>query len=588
MDETCKKSLNVTSSYQILQRYVRVSRSTRRQHLASFRKIHGYPFPKVGMVLIAPAFHMICFTFLLAVRGTMASCGLNAICKLDGDSCACTCPPGFHFSDAKNTSKGCLPNSSPQLNNCRAPAEMESVGHFDWPGNDYENINPIDETSCMQACLKDCFCTVAIYAVLDSVGNCWKKALPLIDGKVSNTRRAFVKVYGESIHKPREERKGIVLAAIGLSLMGFCLAIVACFLVIWFCVWRPKLRVWKKGYKFTSEGLKIFSYREIEVATQGFRQVLGKGAFGKVYKGILSDGRAVAVKKLDNPAKQGEEAHIGEKEFRTEMITIGSIHHKNLAELYGFCNEGLHRILVYEYMPNGSLDKMLFRGENHLDWELRVEIALETARGILYLHEECRSHVLHCDIKPQNILLGEIYNVKLCDFGVAKLVGSEQTRTFTGARGTLGYMAPEWQRGVAITVKVDVYSFGVTLLEIICCRKMAKEDVPENETVLSEWAYDCLKDGGLVKLVERQQTSGINPRQLERMVLVGLWCIQDDPSLRPSIKKVVQMLEGNVEIPVPPRPGPPGLSSQASFVQRLFLIDSNFGDITASMRSNFS
>ncbi|GLJ14215.1 hypothetical protein SUGI_0228130 [Cryptomeria japonica] len=518
------------------------------------------------MAATPTAVHVICFAYLLALKSVMGNlceeygeCGLNGICKLDGESSTCTCPPGFHFLDAKKTSQGCTQNASQRLNKCGSTAEMQFVGRFDWSGNDYDNINPINETACQQECLKDCFCTVAIYSDSSGVGNCWKKALPLRDGRASSTRRAFVKVYDESVPpRPREERKGIALAAIGISLMGFCLAGAVLVLVTWIRVWRPKLRVLEEGHKFNSEGLMAFSYREMEGAAQGFKQVLGRGAFGKVYKGILPDGRPIAVKKLENNAP---ESHIGEKEFRTEMIAIGLSHHKNLVQLYGFCNEGSYRILVYEYMPNGSLDRVLFHGENHLDWELRVNIALGTARGILYLHEECRFHIVHCDIKPQNILLDENYNAKLSDFGIAKLVGSEQTRTFTAARGTLGYMAPEWQRGMAITVKVDVYSFGVMLLEIICCRKMAKLDVPDNEVVLSDWAYDCLKDGGVVKLVEHQHTSGINPRHLERMVLIGLWCIQEDPSLRPSIKTVVQMLEGTVEIPVPPRPG---FSSQGS------------------------
>ena len=163
---------------------------------------------------------------------------------------------------------------------------------------------------------------------------------------------------------------------------------------------------------------------------------------------------------------------------------------------------------------------------------------------------------MHCDIKSQNILLDDNFNPKIADFGLAKLMKAEQTRTFTGGRGTKGYIAPEWHKNMAITVKVDVYSFGVMLLEIICCRKTIKLDALKKEMFLSEWVYDCLKHNSLEKLMEKQRSEGIviDSSQLERMVLVGLWCIQENPSLRPSMKKVVQMLEGTVEIPLPPSP----------------------------------
>ncbi|GLJ09246.1 hypothetical protein SUGI_0104610 [Cryptomeria japonica] len=191
------------------------------------------------MAATLTAIHVICITYLVAVRGVMGrlceekgECGLNGICKLDGDSSTCICPPGFHLIDTKNASKGCLPNTSPQLNKCGVTATMESVGHYDWSGNDYKNLNPINETACVQACLEDCFCTVAIYAIMDSVGNCWKKALPLIDGRASGTRSGYIKVYEESSPKPRGKKRGMALAAVGISLVGFCVVVAALFLLL--------------------------------------------------------------------------------------------------------------------------------------------------------------------------------------------------------------------------------------------------------------------------------------------------------------------------------------------------------------------
>ncbi|GLJ35621.1 hypothetical protein SUGI_0715980 [Cryptomeria japonica] len=521
--------------------------------------------------------HLIYPTNLLLVIGVLAqqqddpcavtndrvgACGLNGICHISGSSKNCACPPGFDFLDKGNHSKGCSQNAS-QLRSCSANgAEMQRMEQIDWPENDYLRLTSTNQTACQQACIEDCLCTVVVYAIANETEICWKKAMPLRNGRASDSRTAFVKVYSgvynaipptpsKEAKEAKGKRKGLVV--IGITIMGSFFVFAAIMLVIWFYTWRPKLRALEEHSKAKSVGLKAFSYQEIDAATGGFKQEIGRGAFGKVYKGILSDGRAIAVKKLDDLFNQGRQED-GEKQFRTEMGIIGASHHKNIVQLYGFCSDGSHRLLIYQYMPNGSLNNFLFKGTRDLDWELRVQIVLGTARGILYLHEECETPILHCDIKPQNILLDENYRAKIADFGISKLIGAEQTRTFTVARGTVGYIAPEWRKNVAVTVKVDVYSFGVVLLEIICCRKMFELHVPENEMVLCDWVYDCFKYGQLEKLVERHGCRDIEANQLERMVLVGLWCIQADSSLRPSMKKVVQMLEGTVEISVPPHP----------------------------------
>ncbi|KAM0976982.1 hypothetical protein FF1_019877 [Malus domestica] len=202
-------------------------------------------------------------------------------------------------------------------------------------------------------------------------------------------------------------------------------------------------------------------------------------------------------------------------------------------------------------MSNGSLADVLFAPDRQPCWEERMRIARNIARGFLYLHEECDTQIIHCDIKPQNILMDEYMCPKISDFGLAKLLKADQTRTTTGIRGTKGYVAPEWHRKMPITVKADVYSFGVVLLEIICCRRNVDWNLPEEEAVLDELAYPCFESGEHGKLVGEQE---VDTRQFERMIKVALWCIQDEPSLRPSMKKVLLMLEGTVEIPIPPSP----------------------------------
>ncbi|GLJ35609.1 hypothetical protein SUGI_0715810 [Cryptomeria japonica] len=227
-----------------------------------------------------------------------------------------------------------------------------------------------------------------------------EEALPLRNGAARDTRTAFVKVFDEvedavpptpSKQRKEEKRKGF--AVLGISLMACSFLIVVILLFVWLFICRPKMKSLQKYHKFNPIGLKAFSYKELDAATGGFKIEIGRGAFGTVYKGTWADGRAIAVKKPDDLLKK-ENPQDGEKEFRTEMGIIGGSYHKILVQLYGFCDQGNHRILVYEFMPNGSLDSHLFKGTNDLDWELRVQIVLGIARGIFYLHEECRAHLI--------------------------------------------------------------------------------------------------------------------------------------------------------------------------------------------------
>ncbi|XXG65314.1 hypothetical protein AAC387_Pa05g3047 [Persea americana] len=178
-----------------------------------------------------------------------------------------------------------------------------------------------------------------------------------------------------------------------------------------------------------------------------------------------------------------------------------------------------------------------------------MRIAVDIARGILYLHEDCETPIIHCDIKPQNILMDEFHRAKISDFGLAKLMKPEQTKTFTGIRGTRGYVAPEWHKNMPVTVKADVYSFGIVLLEIICCRRNVEIEAKEEEKILCDWVHDCFQAGELEKLVTFED---VDKKSLEEMVKVGLWCIQEKPSVRPSMKMVVMMFEGTANIPPPP------------------------------------
>ncbi|GLT59523.1 hypothetical protein SLA2020_323360 [Shorea laevis] len=235
------------------------------------------------------------------------------------------------------------------------------------------------------------------------------------------------------------------------------------------------------------------------------------------------------------------------------MSAIGKTNHKNLVQLLGFCNEGQHQLLVYEYMSNGSLASYLF-GNPRPSWYRRTQIAFGIARGLAYLHEECSNQIIHCDIKPQNILLDDSLTARISDFGLAKLLKTDQTRTVTAIRGTKGYVAPEWFKSMPVTVKVDVYSFGILLLELICCRKKFDQDAKdENQMILADWTYDCYEEARLYLLVQEDEEAIQDIKRVEKFVMIAIWCIQDDPPLRPSMKIVSQMLEGAMEVPLPPK-----------------------------------
>ncbi|XP_062028869.1 G-type lectin S-receptor-like serine/threonine-protein kinase LECRK2 [Rosa rugosa] len=182
-------------------------------------------------------------------------------------------------------------------------------------------------------------------------------------------------------------------------------------------------------------------------------------------------------------------------------------------------------------MSNGTLASFLF-GESKLNWHCRKQIALGIARGLLYLHEDCSSQIIHCDIKPENVLLDDTFTARIAEFGLAKLLRTDQTRTITAIRGTRGYVAPEWFKALPITVKVDVYSYGILLLEIICCRKnFEAEATNENEMILADWAYDCYNQRKLHLLLDSDEEAMDDMRKMEKCVMTALWCIQQDPSL---------------------------------------------------------
>ena len=337
--------------------------------------------------------------------------------------------------------------------------------------------------------------------------------------------------------------------------------LVACFFFVWH---KQKLRFFlcKKTSSTTEENVealillhgslapKRYKYSEVTKITSSLNNKLGEGGYGMVFKGRLDDGRLVAVKFLHDSKGDGEE-------FVNEVISIGRTSHINIVSLFGFCLEGSKRALIYEYMPNGSLDKYIY-SENPkaiLGWDKLYTIAIGIARGLEYLHHSCNTRIVHFDIKPQNILLDQNLHPKIADFGLAKLCHTKESKlSMTGARGTPGFIAPEVHSRTfgVVSAKSDVYSYGMMLLEMVGGRKNVKSMAQESsEKYFPHWIYDHFgQDDGLQACEVTRENKGI----ARKMSVIGLWCIQILPMHRPTIRKVLEMFErGSDELDMPPR-----------------------------------
>ncbi|KAF3956244.1 hypothetical protein CMV_018609 [Castanea mollissima] len=490
-------------------------------------------------------------------------CGLNSYCSGMGSKADCNCYPGFDFINTSNKFLGC--HQSYNEDDCIRSEDpsmlynITSLQNVWWSDHPYSVI-PMEEEGCGKSCLEDCNCGAVLY----TGAKCSKYKLPLRYGRIKNENKSTMAFFRESngnteiLDRPRQVHKVLIESKRSLILiLSIILGLVSCLCFVLatstILVYRHKFDRYRKLSENVNLGLaeeftlQSFSYNELEIATDGFKEELGRGSFGAVYKGTISKGdKIISVKRLENAVEEGE------REFRAEITAIARTHHKNLVRVLGFCIEGPRKLLVYEYMNNGSLADLIFKSQRPPVWRERIRIALDVARGLLYLHDEREVRIIHCNIKPQNILMDDNWIAKISDFGFAKILMSNQSRATIGAEGASAYLAPEWQKNPLISLQTDIYSFGIVLLEIVCCRRSIEVNVSTaDEIILSNWVYNCFAAGELAKLVKDEN---VDTMTLERTVKVGLWCVQEDPALRPFMKNVILMLEGTIEIPVPPSP----------------------------------
>ncbi|EXC05931.1 G-type lectin S-receptor-like serine/threonine-protein kinase [Morus notabilis] len=497
-------------------------------------------------------------------------CG-NGICNLDRSqtNASCTCLPG---TSKVGKDSQCSENSS-LIGKCdsrqdyqKSQFKISTVKQTNYYYSDFSVINNYSDirnvSKCGDACLSDCECIASVYGFDDEKPYCWVLRSLDFGGYEDTGSTLFVKVRSDGRVTPEgggsgdsEEGSGngkekILVIPIVLS-MTFLIALLC--LLLYYNVHRKRSLKRAMESSLILSGTPInFSYRDLQIRTWNFSQVLGTGGFGTVYKGSLADGTLIAVKKLDKVLPQGE------KEFITEVNTIGSMHHMNLVRLCGYCSEGQHRLLVYEFMKNGSLDKWIFPSyharDRLLDWKTRFHIAVATAQGISYFHEQCRDRIIHCDIKPENILLDENFSPKVSDFGLAKLMGREHSKVFTMVRGTRGYLAPEWVTNRPITVKADVYSYGMLLLEIVGGRRNLDMSYDAENFFYPGLAFKELTNGMPLEAGDRRLEGAVEEEELIRALKVAFWCIQDEVIMRPTMGDVVRMLEGSMDANMPPIP----------------------------------
>ncbi|XWS24181.1 hypothetical protein CRYUN_Cryun28dG0078800 [Craigia yunnanensis] len=511
------------------------------------------------------------------IHGT---CGPNSVCSsIPNYGRKCSCIPGYKMKNHTDWSLGCEPEFDLSCN--ESEAGFIRLRHTEFFGYEYGTYTNHTVEMCKNLCSQQCNCKgfqfrfhkthqpYGIYCYLKSqMRNGYREPyydaeiyLKLPKAKLSSFYNKLVQDYKlecsaqveqlERKYDKRHEKAPLKLVLWFLServvLWSTCAIGGIEFLII-FLVWCFLIRTRYEscrmgGYHLAATGFRKFTYAELEKATNGFRKEIGRGAGGIVYKGELSDDRIAAIKRLID-------ANKGEVEFLAEVNTIGKLNHMNLIDLWGYCAQGKHKLLVYEYMEHGSLAENL--SSKTLDWKKRFQIALGTAKGLAYLHEECLEWILHCDIKPQNILIDSNYQPKVSDFGLSWLLnrGDVKNSKISRLRGTRGYMAPEWVFNMPITSKVDVYSYGIVLLELVTGRSSSMGvhgidgEREEVQRPLIKWVKERMTEAETwtEMIIDPTLNGEYDTAEMLILVTVALQCVQEDKDARPTMGEVVQML----------------------------------------------
>ncbi|KAL9383216.1 hypothetical protein Peur_023539 [Populus x canadensis] len=499
-----------------------------------------------------------------------ALCGAYATCSIN-NSPVCNCLDGFTPKipkdwDTMDWSSGC--DRKTKLN-CSGDGFRKFTGiklpetRKSW----FNRSMSLDE--CRSTCLKNCSCTA--YANLDISNNggsgCLLWFSDLIDMRQfnENGQEIYIRMAGSELGndggveaKSKDKKQTLIIILVP------CVAMVFLSLAL-FLLLRRKKRQKKRKMKDileTSQNnkgkeedleLPLFDISTMSRATDDFSaaNILGQGGFGTVYKGILKDGQEIAVKRLSKTSKQGLD------ELKNEIKHIVKLQHRNLVKLLGCCIEADEMMLIYEFMPNKSLDFIFDKTRNKvLDWPKRFHIINGIARGLLYLHQDSRLRIIHRDLKASNILLDDEMNPKISDFGLARSVGGSETEANTNkVVGTYGYISPEYAIDGLYSVKSDVFSFGVMVLEIVSGKRNKGFCHPDYKLDLLGYAWRLFTEGRSSELIAESIVESCNLYEALRSIQIGLLCVQRSPRDRPSMSSVVMMLGSESELPQPKEPG---------------------------------
>ncbi|KAL1826247.1 hypothetical protein ACET3Z_004659 [Daucus carota] len=500
-----------------------------------------------------------------------ATCGPNGFCniaKASSGNGVCDCVEGFVPKNPErwrtgDWSGGCVRRTALSCGTGDGFVTLLNRKLPDTRGCWFNQSMNLEE--CRIKCLNNCSCTA--YSTIDirerGVGCIiWLKDLIDTRDYKLDGANLFVKVAASELGSYKRSRKKRKLVIIVIAVASLVLIVLLGMLLRYVLMKRKQRR---NAFTFNSVGdpnnkdkdeeldLPLFDFPVIANATNHFseKSKLGEGGFGSVYKGVMKDGQEIAVKRLAKDSRQGL------TEFKNEISCIAKLQHRNLVRLLGCCIEKDEMLLIYEYMPNNSLNYLLFDKERkrQLDWPIRYNIINGIARGLLYLHQDSRLRVIHRDLKASNVLLDSEMNPRISDFGLARIFwGSESESNTTKVVGTYGYMSPEYALDGIFSVKSDVYSFGVLLLEIVSGMKMRGfYHLDPNLNLLSH-AWRLYEEERCLELLDEAAMDSYNQSEVFRTVQIGLLCVQPYPEDRPTMSMVVLMLSSDIQLPQPKQP----------------------------------
>ncbi|KAH0683870.1 hypothetical protein KY289_021622 [Solanum tuberosum] len=508
---------------------------------------------------------------------THSLCGAYGSCDID-DTPVCGCLEKFVARypqqwEKGDWSEGCV-RRTPL--NCKKEHVFIKYSGIKLPNTKYSQYNKtMTLKGCRQVCSRNCSCTA--YSSLD-ISNGDKGCLfwfgELIDIRKLSERGQDIYIKMDSSERESEAGSKRNKAMI-LTLMSFSLLMAMILLSLIFLLHKRKKK--KKLLLKEDFALQMFQLSTLTRATNNFslNNKIGEGGFGAVYKGLLEEGQEIAVKRLSRTSMQGID------EYKNEVIYIAKLQHRNLVRLLGCCIQGEEKMLIYEYMPNRSLDSYIFDQikKKLLDWPKRFHIINGIAHGLLYLHQDSRLRIIHRDLKASNVLLDIEMNPKISDFGMAKSVtGNEMGAKTHNVVGTYGYMSPEYAVDGMFSVKSDVFSFGVLLLEIVSCKRNRGFVHQDHNLNLLGHAWKLYKEDKSLELVDEQLADSCNISQVLRSIQVGLLCVQQHPDDRPSMFSVVQMLANESLLPKAKEPG--------FFIERDIFGEEKSGSQTGSSKND--